>query len=49
MLDLGKHAVYVLSAYAGALALIGGIFWLSVQQSVRVKRDLEAAETRKDG
>jgi len=49
LLDLGKHAVYVLSAYGGSLILIGGLVWISAHRAARTKRDLEAAEVRKDG
>jgi heme exporter protein D len=46
MIDLGKYAGTVLSAYVVALALILGLLVLSWWQSVRVRRALEAQERR---
>lgn len=47
MPDLGKYAVDVLAAYAGSLALIGGIVGASLIRAGRVRRRLEAAEDRR--
>lgn len=46
MVDLGKYAATVLSAYGVALALILGLVVLSLWQSARVKRALDAQEKR---
>jgi len=46
MVDLGKYAVTVLSAYGVALALILGLVALSLWQGARVKRALDAQEKR---
>jgi len=48
--DLGKYATTVLSAYGISLALLAIIVALSLWQSRRMKRMLDAAEARrKDG
>ncbi len=46
MPELGKYAVEVSLAYGISLALLLGIVWISVAQSRRAKRDLDAAEER---
>ena len=46
MVDLGKYAVYVLSAYAVSLSLIVALVVLSVSRSRRVRARLEAVEER---
>ena len=46
MVDLGKYAGTVLSAYGVALALLLGLVALSLWQSARVRRALEAQECR---
>ncbi len=47
MPELGKYAGTVLSAYAISLALLALIVGLSVWQSRRMKRRLDAAEARR--
>ncbi len=47
MVELGKYAGTVLSAYGISLALLAGIVGLSVVQARRAKRRLAAAETRR--
>ena len=47
MPDLGKYAATVLSAYGISLALLAGIVVLSLWQSRRMKRRLDAAEARR--
>lgn len=49
MLDLGKYAGTVLSAYGVTLALLLGLVALSLWQSARVRRALEAQEHRMAG
>ena len=46
MPDLGKYAVWVLSAYGVSLGLLAAIVWLSVIRSRRVRRALDEAEAR---
>ena len=46
MVELGKYAGTVLSAYGVALALLLGLVVLSLWQSARVRRALEAQERR---
>ncbi len=46
MVELGKYAGTVLSAYGVALALLLGLVALSLWQSARVRRALEAQERR---
>lgn len=47
MPELGKYAVAVLSAYAGTLALLGGLLVLTLRRGARVRRALEEAERRR--
>ncbi len=47
MPDLGKYAATVLGAYAVSLTLLAVIVILSVWQSRRMKRRLDAAEARR--
>lgn len=44
MVDLGKYAVWVLSAYGVALTLLAGITVLSILQARRVKAQLADME-----
>jgi heme exporter protein D len=44
--DLGKYAVPVLSAYAASILLILGLVGLSLWQGRRMKRRLDALESR---
>ncbi|PPB79993.1 heme exporter protein D [Albidovulum inexpectatum] len=46
MPDLGKYAFEVLSAYAVSLLLLGGLIWISLRQSARMRRRLEEQERR---
>lgn len=46
MPDLGKYAVWVLSAYGASTLLVLGLVGLSLWQSVRMKRRLQAIEAR---
>ena len=45
--DLGKYATTVLSAYGISLGLLAAIIALSLWQSRRMKRKLDAAEARR--
>ncbi|QBY00044.1 heme exporter protein CcmD [Rhodophyticola sp. CCM32] len=47
MPDLGRYATEVLLAYGGSLALLVVMVAASVWQSRRVRRRLEAMETRR--
>jgi heme exporter protein D len=49
MPELGKYAGTVLSAYAVSLVLLAAIIGLSWWQSRRMKRQLDAAEARRNG
>jgi heme exporter protein D len=46
MPDLGKYAVYVLSAYGVSLLLLAVIVGLSVMRARAVKAELDAVEQR---
>ncbi|MGL4280131.1 MAG: heme exporter protein CcmD [Albidovulum sp.] len=46
MVELGKYAGTVLGAYGVSIALLAGLIWLSVRQSIRTRRQLEAQEKR---
>lgn len=46
IVDLGKYADTVLSAYVVTLALILGLVALSLWQSARMRRALDAQERR---
>ncbi|NIZ09846.1 heme exporter protein CcmD [Pseudooceanicola sp. HF7] len=46
MVDLGKYAGTVLSAYGVSLVLIGGIVALSLWRARRMKAQLRAVEER---
>lgn len=48
MVELGKYASTVLSAYGVTLALIGALVLVTLWQSWRVRRALEAQEERMD-
>lgn len=41
MIDLGRYAIPVLSAYAVSLVLIGGLVWHTVAANARARRALE--------
>ncbi|MEM6387337.1 MAG: heme exporter protein CcmD [Pseudomonadota bacterium] len=47
--DLGQYALEVLLAYAGSLALLLGLIWVSWRQSRFSRRRLNEAEGRRDG
>ena len=51
MPDLGDYGLYVLSAYGGAILLLGAIVVLSVIRSRKVRAELDRVERggRKDG
>lgn len=44
--DLGRYAFEVTLAYAGSIAGLVALVWLSVLRSRRVRRALEEAEAR---
>lgn len=46
MPDLGKYAATVLSAYAASIVLLVALVVLTLWQGARMKRALEAIETR---
>jgi heme exporter protein D len=48
MPELGKYAVEVLSAYAIAFVLIGGLIAATLIQGARARRDLSDIEKRKE-
>ncbi|MDG1430117.1 MAG: heme exporter protein CcmD [Paracoccaceae bacterium] len=48
MVDLGKYAVPVLSAYAVSIAILTLLVWQSLARAAKVKRELaEYEKTRK--
>ncbi|MCU0908201.1 MAG: heme exporter protein CcmD [Rhodobacteraceae bacterium] len=47
--DLGRYAVWVLSAYGLSLLLIGALVALVIWRAARVRRQLAAAEARRQG
>ena len=49
MPDLGKYATEVLLAYGVGIAILATLVAMSCRQSRRVRRELEAAEARKNG
>lgn len=49
MPDLGKYAVWVLSAYGVSILLLIAIVLLTMARARRVRRKLEAAEARRNG
>jgi heme exporter protein D len=46
MVDLGKYAVTVLSAYGVTVLLLAGLIGLTLWQGARVRRALDAQERR---
>lgn len=44
MVELGKYAVEVMSAYAASLLIIVGLVWQSWARSRKVRAELERAE-----
>ena len=48
MPDLGSYSVYVLSAYAVSLVLLGLIIAVSLARSAQVKAELSEVEARRD-
>ena len=48
MPELGKYAAEVLSAYAVAFVLIGGLIALTLVQGARARRELSDIEKRKE-
>ncbi len=49
MPDLGRYALWVLSAYGGSLLLIGLLVWSSLRHARRAKAELTAEEAAQDG
>lgn len=49
MIELGKYATTVLSAYGVTLVLLFVLVVLSVRKNAKARARLEALETRKDG
>jgi heme exporter protein D len=47
MVELGKYAGAVMSSYAITALLLAGLAILTWRQSVKARRDLEAAEARR--
>lgn len=41
MIDLGKYAGTVLTAYGVSLALLAGLIWQTVAANARARKDLE--------
>ncbi|WBU57056.1 heme exporter protein CcmD [Paracoccus sediminicola] len=48
MIELGKYAGTVLSAYGISLALLVAIIWQSVARNARARRDLDRQEGRRN-
>ena len=46
MPDLGSYGIYVMSAYAVSLGLIGVLVWASVARARKVRAQLEEVERR---
>ena len=46
MVELGKYAGTVLGAYGVTILLLAGLVWISLRQSARTRRRLEAQERR---
>jgi heme exporter protein D len=46
MVELGKYAGTVLGAYGVTIVLLLGLVWLSLRQSARMRKRLEAQERR---
>lgn len=46
MVDLGKYAVYVLSAYGVSLVLLAAIVGISVLRARQARAELDAVEKR---
>ena len=46
MPELGKYAVYVLSAYGGAGLVLAGLVIASLRASAKARRELERQEAR---
>ena len=49
MLDLGKYAEAVLSAYAVSIVLLVGVVVLTLWRGRRVRAEMEDVERRQDG
>ncbi|MDM7255657.1 MAG: heme exporter protein CcmD [Paracoccus sp. (in: a-proteobacteria)] len=47
MIELGKYAGPVLSAYGVSVALLAGLIWQTLARNARARRDLEAQEKRR--
>ena len=47
MVDLGKYAVPVLSAYGASIFILVVLIWQSLARSSKVKRDLEQFERKR--
>lgn len=46
MIELGKYADTVLSAYVISLALLGALIWQTLRANARARRELEEHENR---
>ena len=46
MPELGKYAVWVLSAYGVSLVLLVGLVWLSLRKGRRVRAEMRELEER---
>ncbi|WP_134679995.1 heme exporter protein CcmD [Paracoccus ravus] len=46
MIELGKYAQTVLSAYGISLALLAAIIWQTLRANARARRELEEHESR---
>ena len=44
MIELGKYAGTVLTAYGVSLALLAGLIWHTIVANARARRDLERQE-----
>jgi len=47
MVDLGKYAVPVLSAYGASIFILVAIIWQSLARSSKVKRELDEFERKR--
>lgn len=47
MPELGKYAADVLMAYGITFVLLGGLIYVSLARSAKIKRQLKAAEERR--
>ena len=47
MVDLGKYAIPVLSAYAASIGILIAIVWQSIARAAKVKKDLQELEAKR--